>query len=247
MAVTNNSTRPSTSLLPCGHWLAVDLSSPSASLSVHIVSPKAPRHKTVLQRELPQGYRHSEKWVEHLNELMTECQLDLCCDIAGFIAPVGPGSFTGLRVGLATLKAFCLALSRPLVLVDAHEARAASWRAAAHSRQSEVQYPLGVVTYSTSASAVWSRIGVGAESHLFQKNVPLPLPQEPELRCVLHDGRVAKPSWVEDADWVLWPATSERLATAVLEGTPPESMQILGTPQDVSRAAPAYFGSERFD
>lgn len=36
-------------------------------------------------------------------------------DVDGFAVGLGPGSFTSLRVGLATIKAFCLALKKPVV------------------------------------------------------------------------------------------------------------------------------------
>jgi tRNA threonylcarbamoyladenosine biosynthesis protein TsaB len=43
-------------------------------------------------------------------------------EIDGFVAVSGPGSFTGLRVGLATVKGLCEALGKPLVTVSMLEA-----------------------------------------------------------------------------------------------------------------------------
>lgn len=48
-------------------------------------------------------------------------------DVDLFAAGTGPGSFTGLRVGLAVAKALALALARPVIGVDALEV--AAWRA----------------------------------------------------------------------------------------------------------------------
>jgi tRNA threonylcarbamoyladenosine biosynthesis protein TsaB len=47
-------------------------------------------------------------------------------DIAGFAVAVGPGSFTGLRVGLAAVKGLAEALKRPIAAVSRLEAVARS-------------------------------------------------------------------------------------------------------------------------
>jgi len=46
-------------------------------------------------------------------------------DLAGFAAASGPGSFTGLRVGLAAVKALAEVLKRPIAAVSVLEAMAA--------------------------------------------------------------------------------------------------------------------------
>lgn len=43
-------------------------------------------------------------------------------DIELFAVAVGPGSFTGLRIGVATIKGFCYALEKPCIAVNTLEA-----------------------------------------------------------------------------------------------------------------------------
>src|ERR1700759_5146414 len=45
-------------------------------------------------------------------------------EVDGFVVVSGPGSFTGLRVGLATVKGLCEVLSKPLATVSMLEALA---------------------------------------------------------------------------------------------------------------------------
>jgi tRNA threonylcarbamoyladenosine biosynthesis protein TsaB len=53
--------------------------------------------------------------------------------IEGFVVVDGPGSFTGLRVGLSTAKAFCEAFEKPLATVSMLEALAIT-----HGREGEM-------------------------------------------------------------------------------------------------------------
>lgn len=57
---------------------------------------------------------HSTHLVPMLKEAlkMAECSLD---DLYGFAISIGPGSFTGLRVGVATVKGLCFATGKPVI------------------------------------------------------------------------------------------------------------------------------------
>jgi tRNA threonylcarbamoyladenosine biosynthesis protein TsaB len=55
---------------------------------------------------------HSNTLLRDINRLLNTARVTLS-DVELFAAAAGPGSFTGLRIGLATVKAFSMTLSRP--------------------------------------------------------------------------------------------------------------------------------------
>lgn len=77
-------------------------------------------NKLIGEFSLSQDMSHSEKLVPMVEELLTSLDLKLK-DIDLFAASVGPGSFTGLRIGLATIKAFAHITDKPLVGVSTLE------------------------------------------------------------------------------------------------------------------------------
>ena len=77
----------------------------------------------VLQLSTLEGGTYSERLLPEIAELLVRAkvaktQLDV------LVVVDGPGSFTGLRVGLSTVKAFCEVLKKPLVVVSMLEALA---------------------------------------------------------------------------------------------------------------------------
>lgn len=60
------------------------------------------------------GKRHSERLIPLVQTILDECQLTIN-DINLLAISIGPGSFTGLRVGLSTWKGLALATGIPLV------------------------------------------------------------------------------------------------------------------------------------
>ena len=66
---------------------------------------------------------HSERLMEHIDTLLKSARLTLD-DIGGFAVSIGPGSFTGLRIGLAAVKAMAYASGKPVAAVNSLDALA---------------------------------------------------------------------------------------------------------------------------
>lgn len=63
---------------------------------------------------------HSQKIMVMIERLMDDLELEVS-DIDVFAAAKGPGSFTGLRIGIATVKALAHSVNKPVVGVDTLE------------------------------------------------------------------------------------------------------------------------------
>ncbi|HPE36249.1 MAG TPA: tRNA (adenosine(37)-N6)-threonylcarbamoyltransferase complex dimerization subunit type 1 TsaB [Spirochaetales bacterium] len=72
------------------------------------------------------GYRHAERLMGAVDFCLDECGLALA-DIDLFACSGGPGSFTGLRIGLSTIKGLAYGTGKPFVLVPTLDAMASEW------------------------------------------------------------------------------------------------------------------------
>ena len=73
----------------------------------------------------PGAHAHAETILPRLAGLLAATGLTRA-DVAGVVVGVGPGGFTGLRVGLATAKTLAHGLRRPIVGIGTAEALAAA-------------------------------------------------------------------------------------------------------------------------
>lgn len=65
-------------------------------------------------------FTHAEKLHVFIEEILKETQLTFK-DLHAIAVSQGPGSYTGLRIGVSTAKGLCYALSLPLIAVDTLE------------------------------------------------------------------------------------------------------------------------------
>ena len=74
--------------------------------------------ETILCKEIAEeGYSHAEKLHVFIEEIIKESQLNIK-DLTAVAVSKGPGSYTGLRIGVSTAKGLCYALGIPLISVD---------------------------------------------------------------------------------------------------------------------------------
>lgn len=99
--------------------LAIDTSASSLSIAI------ANEMGVVGEFCLDTGRTHSESLLPMLDALLSVSQTKLA-DMSAIALTIGPGSFTGLRIGCATVKGWALALKLPIITVSSTEAMAAA-------------------------------------------------------------------------------------------------------------------------
>lgn len=74
--------------------------------------------KTILCKEIAEeGYSHAERLHVFMEEIIKEAGITFQ-DISAIAVSQGPGSYTGLRIGVSAAKGLCYALGVPLIAVD---------------------------------------------------------------------------------------------------------------------------------
>ncbi|HEY9168937.1 MAG TPA: tRNA (adenosine(37)-N6)-threonylcarbamoyltransferase complex dimerization subunit type 1 TsaB [Lutibacter sp.] len=82
--------------------------------------------KTIALKELNDGkYSHAEKLHELIEQVVLEAKISLS-DLKAIAVSKGPGSYTGLRIGVSAAKGLCFALDIPLISVNTLQSLALS-------------------------------------------------------------------------------------------------------------------------
>ena len=74
-----------------------------------------------LKEEYDEQYSHAEKLNVFIEAAVAEAAISLA-DISAVAVSKGPGSYTGLRIGVSTAKGLCFGLNIPLIAVDTLQA-----------------------------------------------------------------------------------------------------------------------------
>ena len=101
--------------------LALDTTGPNGSVAL------LEDRRLVAEAGFEAQLNHSEKLLASLDHLLKTAGRDIR-EVGGFAAAAGPGSFTGIRIGLAAVKALALASGLPVAAVSSLEALALKLR-----------------------------------------------------------------------------------------------------------------------
>jgi len=88
--------------------------------------------KLLLLKEEKGAYSHAENLAVFADDILRESNLS-SIDLSAIIVSKGPGSFTGLRIGVSFAKGLCYSLKIPLISVDTLHALALGWIQAGNS------------------------------------------------------------------------------------------------------------------
>lgn len=70
-----------------------------------------------LKEDYSQGFSHAERLHIYIDEVLTAAQLTVK-DLDAIAVSKGPGSYTGLRIGVSAAKGLCFAANKPLISVS---------------------------------------------------------------------------------------------------------------------------------
>lgn len=107
--------------------LSVDTSSDVCGVSI------LDNENLICNFDIATGRTHSENLMPLIQELFSKTGLQLK-DIDLLVCDKGPGSFTGIRIGIATVMAFADSLNIPVVGINSLEALAYNLRKIAHDK-----------------------------------------------------------------------------------------------------------------
>lgn len=123
--------------------LAIDT---SAGTSVAVVDRDA---GVLAQCDSPDTRGHAEIIGDFIDQALKQAGIAVT-DLSGVVAGMGPGPFTGLRVGIAAARAFAFGAGKPVVPVVSHDAVAFGF-----ARRGAAE-PVVVVTDARRSEFYWS-------------------------------------------------------------------------------------------
>ncbi len=103
--------------------LGIDTSGKIASVAVSVSASADSEEKVLSQTTVYTKLTHSQVILPICRDVLKNAGLELS-DVDGIAVSAGPGSYTGLRIGIAAVKAMCFALDKPCVGISTLESLA---------------------------------------------------------------------------------------------------------------------------
>lgn len=107
--------------------------------------------------EDPKGQNHSEKITLFIDKVMKAAGVAYR-DLDAVAVSMGPGSYTGLRIGVSTAKGLCYAAEKPLIAVETLHAMAYGGSAVISTESSERKPPLLIPAIDARRMEVYAAI-----------------------------------------------------------------------------------------
>ncbi len=181
--------------MPASRYLAIETSSPRLTLAL------GDERKVVGAYRGTQDWRHADSLFEGIQKLLKKARWTVQ-SLSGVAVSVGPGSFTGIRIGLAVARALGQFLQVPVVGVSSLEIMAAGEKKRAPWLAPQIDALRGQIF-----TALYQRDSSGA------------------LRTVLPETMVVPADWLK----IIKPKTKrESIWISPLKGCYPEAEVLLG-------------------
>ncbi len=208
-------------------WLSLDLSNSIGSVA--LTRWQSNRATCLSEVSLDQAGKHSESLLPTIDAVLKKAEVSFS-EVDRYITTNGPGSFTGLRIAFAALKAFALASGKPVELVNGHESRALHFALNTQTppKNWNVSTQLTRDVFLVTSFALLKNGGVETLHEATASDLPVD-------KTLLTD-RVGESGTV-------YPLTAKMLAETLLNA---KSRQTLTEHYDIAASGPCYFGS-KFD
>lgn len=99
------------------------------------------RDRSVFLRETNEGFSHAEKLTVFISEVLTEAGIKPT-DVDAIAVSNGPGSYTGLRIGVSVAKGLCFAMDKPLISISTLEAMAVAAKTVLQLKNNALYCPM---------------------------------------------------------------------------------------------------------
>lgn len=96
--------------------------------------------KLIAIKETNEGYSHAENLTWFIEQICIENAINLQ-SIDAVVVSKGPGSYTGLRIGVSAAKGICFALDKPLIAINTLQSMA-SYAASKYKTENALYFPM---------------------------------------------------------------------------------------------------------